>query len=124
MILRDTDDDEPRQRPVITLSHEIHPPRGHMVVEMLPQETKTASGLELPDSAAAEGLVPPQLAKVVRVGLPMLSPNTNEPAPLDYAVGDVLLPRMIPISSWKERDGRELAMLPMAAVAGIHKAYE
>ena len=64
----------------------IRPLEDRIVVKRLDAEVKTAGGIILPDTAQEK----PQKAKVIAVGPGRLLDN-GERAPLDVAVGDVVI---------------------------------
>lgn len=64
----------------------IKPLHNRIVVERLEAETKTASGLFIPDSAKEK----PQQGKVAAVG-PGARDKKGERVPVDVAVGDLIL---------------------------------
>jgi len=68
------------------MANKVKPLEDRIVVKRLDAEVKTAGGIILPDSAQEK----PQKAKVIAVGPGRLLDN-GERAPLDVAVGDVVI---------------------------------
>lgn len=65
----------------------IHPTGDRLVIERLPSEQKTASGIVIPDSAADK----PDQGVVVAVGPGKRHPETNNVIPISLKVGDKVL---------------------------------
>jgi chaperonin GroES len=64
----------------------LKPTAGYLLIEPLDKETKTASGIYLPDSAGEK----PQKGKVLAVGAPEITEKgTKKPSPVK--VGDVVI---------------------------------
>jgi len=68
------------------MANKVKPLEDRIVVKRLDAEVKTAGGIILPDSAQEK----PQKAKVIAVGPGRLL-DSGERAPLDVAVGDVVI---------------------------------
>ena len=66
---------------------QIKPLEDRILVEVLDAETKTASGLVIPDTAKEK----PQEGKVVAVGPGRFDEDGDKRIPLDIKVGDVVI---------------------------------
>jgi len=69
------------------MSLNVEPGADRVVVEAAPAETKTASGIYIPETAQEK----PQKGTVVAVGPGKKSEQTGSLIPMSYKVGDVVL---------------------------------
>ncbi len=91
----------------------IKPLGDRIVVERIEQDTKTAGGIIIPDSAKEK----PKQAKVVAVG-PGAKDNDGKRIPMDVEVGDIVL-----FTQWAGNEvkveGKDLLVLKESDVIGV-----
>ena len=92
---------------------QIRPLHDRVVVKRLEEETKTAGGIIIPDSAAEK----PQRGKVLAVG-PGGRGDDNELVPLDVKVGDKVL-----FGKWSgtevKVDGEDVLIMKESDIMGV-----
>jgi len=92
---------------------QFRPLHDRVVVKRLEEETKTAGGIIIPDSAAEK----PQRGKVLAVG-PGGRGDDNELVPLDVKVGDQVL-----FGKWSgtevKVDGEDLLIMKESDIMGV-----
>lgn len=91
----------------------IRPLADRLVVERIEEDTKTAGGIIIPDTAKEK----PQKGKVLAVG-PGARDDNGKSIPLDVKVGDVVL-----FTKWGgndiKMDGKEYLILKESDVIGV-----
>lgn len=92
----------------------IHPTEDHIVVEALDQETKTSSGIYIPETASKEK---PQRGKVIAVG-PGKMTNEGKRLHMECKVGDTVLFSKYGPTEVKV-DDKELLILSMSDVLAV-----
>ena len=97
-----------------TQKPKLHPTDDHIVVEPATQETKTASGLYIPETSSKER---PQKGKVVAVGPGKLNEDGKR-MPMGVKAGDmVLFSKYGPTEV--ELDDKEILILNMSDVLAV-----
>lgn len=97
--------------PAITLS----PTAGYVLIEPFEAQTKTNSGIYLPDNATAEK---PQRGKVLACGYPIFRDGREIECPVE--VGDIVVYKKWGGNDFK-KDGKELMFVEFKDVLAIEK---